>query len=123
VCEVYSDYLFHGDGTCIHSPLMERNRLSKYVEPRQVGHYAACRLLGLTTTETGEFWLRDHATVSCSIARIEERMKEDGVLRGRVIAVRERYLAFRSAGDTTPFEHVYTAHHNAIGYAEFKEDM
>lgn len=114
ICEVY------GKGECIHQELMERNRIGEFVEPRQVGHYLSIKNLGVSSRECGDFWLRDHSTVSCSVLKIEQLLGYDGVMLQRLRQVRKMYLWLKDNHEQGRIEHRYTADHTAVGVAEFR---
>jgi hypothetical protein len=99
---------------------MEADRFEEFVEPRQLGHYLSVNGLGISSRDCGNFWNKDHSTISYSVGRISGKLGTDEPLAAKLDAVQQHYKWLAEHQDKPTTVHHYSADHTAVGVARFR---
>lgn len=86
------------DRVCVHygvtpAQVFARSKLERFVWPRFVAVYLSSRLVGLSTTELGRIFSRDHGTIVHALRAARNRMETEPRLREEVNALEAEVLA------------------------------
>ncbi|MBQ5777598.1 MAG: chromosomal replication initiator protein DnaA [Oscillospiraceae bacterium] len=76
-----------------YEDIVGKDRSQKMVEPRKIAMYMVRDMTHLSFPKMGEVFNKDHTTVMHSIDTLEERLKDDAVLREKIQDVKNSVLA------------------------------
>ena len=76
-----------------YEDIVGKDRSQKMVEPRKIAMYMVRDMTHLSFPKMGEVFNKDHTTVMHSIDTLEEKLKDDAVLREKIQDVKNSVLA------------------------------